>query len=225
MLISNHPSCGGTHLPDITVITPVFDRPGGTDIVFYVASRGHHADIGGLLPGSMPPKSTELWQEGAAIESDKIVSNGIFDEQRMTELLLHQPSQYEGCSGTRCLADNLSDLRAQIAAKHTRHTADSKSDIRIWIKVRSSIHVCHSIYCRDCSPQPASRAPCSFRGSAFGSNRLHGRRDTPPAQSYHQSRVWRRHIRLRWHRSRSIRQYQRPRCHHPFRYRKYSHSH
>lgn len=116
VLVSNHPSCGGTHLPDITVITPVFDRPGGSEIVFYVASRGHHADIGGLLPGSMPPKSTELWQEGAAIESDKIVQDGVFDEARMTELLLHEPSKYEGCSGTRCLADNLSDLKAQIAA-------------------------------------------------------------------------------------------------------------
>ncbi len=116
VLVSNHPSCGGTHLPDITVITPVFDRPGGSEIVFYVASRGHHADIGGLLPGSMPPKSTELWQEGAAIEADKIVNNGVFDEARMTELLLHEPSKYEGCSGTRCLADNLSDLKAQIAA-------------------------------------------------------------------------------------------------------------
>lgn len=116
VLVSNHPSCGGTHLPDITVITPVFDRPGGTEIVFYVASRGHHADIGGLLPGSMPPKSTELWQEGAAIEAEKIVSGGVFDEARITELLLDIPATFEGCSGTRCLADNLSDLKAQIAA-------------------------------------------------------------------------------------------------------------
>ncbi|EXJ96274.1 5-oxoprolinase (ATP-hydrolysing) [Capronia coronata CBS 617.96] len=116
VLVSNHPSCGGTHLPDITVITPVFDRPGGSEIVFYVASRGHHADIGGLLPGSMPPKSTELWQEGAAIEAEKIVDNGFFNESRMTEILLQEPANYDGCSGTRCLADNLSDLKAQIAA-------------------------------------------------------------------------------------------------------------
>lgn len=116
VLMSNHPSCGGTHLPDITVITPVFDRPGGTDIVFYVAARGHHADIGGLLPGSMPPKSTHLWEEGAAIEAEKIVSDGFFDEKRVVQLLLEEPSKLEGCSGTRCLADNLSDLKAQIAA-------------------------------------------------------------------------------------------------------------
>ncbi|KKK12268.1 hypothetical protein ARAM_002686 [Aspergillus rambellii] len=116
VLVANHPSCGGTHLPDITVITPVFDRPGGQEIMFYVASRGHHADIGGILPGSMPPKSTELWQEGAAIEGDKVVSNGVFDEERMIELLVHKPAQYPGCSGARCISDNLSDLKAQIAA-------------------------------------------------------------------------------------------------------------
>ncbi|KAJ5083076.1 hypothetical protein N7532_012119 [Penicillium argentinense] len=116
VLVANHPTCGGTHLPDITVITPVFDRPGGTEIMFYVASRGHHADIGGILPGSMPPKSTELWQEGAAIEGDKIVSNGILDEARLIELLVTKPAQYPGCSGARCISDNLSDLKAQIAA-------------------------------------------------------------------------------------------------------------
>ncbi|KAL2435301.1 5-oxoprolinase [Exophiala dermatitidis] len=116
VLVSNHPGCGGTHLPDITVITPVFDRPGGTDIVFYVASRGHHGEIGGILPGSMPPKSTELWQEGAAIEAEKIVSGGVFNEERMRELLLIEPARYPGCSGTRCLSDNLSDLKAQVAA-------------------------------------------------------------------------------------------------------------
>ncbi|KAI1774280.1 Hydantoinase B/oxoprolinase-domain-containing protein [Hypoxylon cercidicola] len=115
VLVANHPIAGGTHLPDITVITPVF-APGTTDIIFYVASRGHHADIGGLLPGSMPPKSVELWQEGAAIESEKLVSNGIFNEERMVELLYNQPKKYPGCSGTRCLSDNISDLKAQIAA-------------------------------------------------------------------------------------------------------------
>lgn len=86
MLVTNHPMADGTHLPDITVITPVFDYA-TKDIIFYVASRGHHADIGGLLPGSMPPKSTELWEEGAAIESGKLVSNGVFNEARMIELL------------------------------------------------------------------------------------------------------------------------------------------
>lgn len=113
VLVSNHPMYGGTHLPDITVITPAFS---GDKIVFYVASRAHHADIGGILPGSMPPHSRELYQEGAAIESEKLVSEGKFNEKRITELLLEEPAQYPGCSGTRCLADNLNDLKAQIAA-------------------------------------------------------------------------------------------------------------
>ena len=114
VLVSNHPVYGGTHLPDITVITPAFNRK--DEIVFYVASRAHHADIGGILPGSMPPHSTELWQEGAAIKSEKLVSEGQFNEERIIELLLKEPAQYPGCSGTRCLNDNLNDLKAQIAS-------------------------------------------------------------------------------------------------------------
>ncbi|OQO11451.1 Uncharacterized protein B0A48_03178 [Cryoendolithus antarcticus] len=113
VLVSNHPMFGGTHLPDITVITPAFS---GDNIVFYVASRAHHADIGGILPGSMPPHSRELFQEGASIKTEKLVSEGHFNEERIIELLLKEPAKYPGCSGTRCLADNLNDLKAQIAA-------------------------------------------------------------------------------------------------------------
>ncbi len=113
VIVSNHPEYGGTHLPDITVLTPAFS---GDKIVFYVASRAHHADIGGILPGSMPPHSRELFQEGAAIKSEKLVSEGIFNEKRITELLYDEPAQFPECSGTRCLADNLNDLKAQIAA-------------------------------------------------------------------------------------------------------------
>ncbi|KAJ5178943.1 hypothetical protein N7492_002153 [Penicillium capsulatum] len=113
VIVSNHPEFGGTHLPDITVLQPAFSQG---KIVFYVASRAHHADIGGILPGSMPPHSKELYQEGATIKSEKLVSEGIFNEERVTELLYNDPAKYPGCSGTRCLADNLNDLKAQIAA-------------------------------------------------------------------------------------------------------------
>ncbi|KAH8695906.1 putative 5-oxo-L-prolinase [Talaromyces proteolyticus] len=113
VIVSNHPEFGGTHLPDITVITPAF---AGKEIIFYVASRAHHADIGGILPGSMPPHSKELYQEGATIKSEKLVSEGHFNEQRITELLYREPARYQDCSGTRCLADNLNDLKAQVAA-------------------------------------------------------------------------------------------------------------
>ncbi|EXJ73728.1 5-oxoprolinase (ATP-hydrolyzing) [Cladophialophora psammophila CBS 110553] len=113
VIVSNHPEYGGTHLPDITVVTPAFS---GDKIIFYVASRAHHADIGGILPGSMPPHSRELYQEGAAIKSEKLVSQGKFDEKRITELLYDEPARYPECSGTRCLADNINDLKAQVAA-------------------------------------------------------------------------------------------------------------
>ena len=76
VLVSNHPQlAGGSHLPDITVMTPVF-KDG--KIVFFVASRGHHADIGGIAPGSMPPLSKTLAEEGAAIVAFKLVENGKF---------------------------------------------------------------------------------------------------------------------------------------------------
>jgi len=118
VLVSNHPAAGGSHLPDITVITPVF-KDG--KIIFWVASRGHHADIGGISPGSMPPDSRSLAEEGAAIHSFKLVDNNIFQEKGITELLLSPADtpQEDGrppISGTRLLNDNISDLKAQVAA-------------------------------------------------------------------------------------------------------------
>uniref|UniRef100_A0A3B4APS0 Uncharacterized protein n=1 Tax=Periophthalmus magnuspinnatus TaxID=409849 RepID=A0A3B4APS0_9GOBI len=114
VILSNHPCAGGSHLPDLTVITPVFRKGIGAP-VFFVASRGHHADIGGITPGSMPPHSTSLQQEGAVFISFKLVTAGVFQEEAVTEALM-APAQYPECSGTRNLHDNLSDLRAQVAA-------------------------------------------------------------------------------------------------------------
>ena len=116
VILANHPRAGGSHLPDLTIITPVFykDLP---QPVFFVANRGHHADIGGISPGSMPPHSKYLWQEGAAFKSFKIVDGGEFQEEGLTAILM-APGQHPGCTGTRQLQDNLSDLRAQIAANH-----------------------------------------------------------------------------------------------------------
>ena len=114
VLVANHPLSGGTHLPDITVITPVFDESG--DIVFYTASRGHHRDIGGFEGISGNANATSLHQEGASIISFKLVSGGIFDEEGITKILVDEPAQNAGCVGTRSLSDNLSDLKAQIAA-------------------------------------------------------------------------------------------------------------
>ena len=101
-------------MPDLTVITPVFYE-GIPHPVFFVANRGHHADIGGISPGSMPPHSNYLWEEGARFRSFKIVDRGEWQEEALIAEL-QAPGQYPGCSGTRLLADNLSDLKAQVAA-------------------------------------------------------------------------------------------------------------
>ncbi len=107
--VLNAPYNGGTHLPDITVITPVFDDA-GQDILFYVASRGHHADIGGVTPGSMPPDSTTVEEEGVLIDNFVLVERGRFREAEILALLA------SGRYPARNPDQNLADLRAQIAA-------------------------------------------------------------------------------------------------------------
>lgn len=114
-LCTNHPLAGGTHLPDITIITPIWDK-NGKSIIFYVASRGHHAEIGGTHPGSMPSDSRMLYEEGAMTMSFKLVSEGRFNEERVRQFLYDEPASYPGCSGTRTYKDNVSDLKAAIAA-------------------------------------------------------------------------------------------------------------
>ncbi|XP_052173283.1 5-oxoprolinase 1 [Diospyros lotus] len=115
VLVTNHPCAGGSHLPDITVITPVFSSG---KLVFFVASRGHHAEIGGITPGSMPPFSKSIWEEGAAIKAFKLVEKGIFQEEGIIKLLKFPCLDESALNipGTRRLDDNLSDLRAQVAA-------------------------------------------------------------------------------------------------------------
>ncbi|KAH0350800.1 putative 5-oxoprolinase, partial [Aureobasidium melanogenum] len=117
VLLSNSPVFGGVHLPDMTVITPVFDSC-GREIIFWAASRGHHADVGGIAPGSMPPSSTELWEEGAVFSSFRLVHQGTLDEEGLRKTLLDDPAKSPGCSGSRCYKDNVADLKAQIAANH-----------------------------------------------------------------------------------------------------------
>ena len=106
---SNNPYNGGTHLPDITVITPVFDAQ-GQQILFYVASRGHHADIGGITPGSMPPNSVTVEQEGVLIDNFQLVAQGNIREKELLKLL--SAGEYPA----RNPAKNIADLQAQIAA-------------------------------------------------------------------------------------------------------------
>ena len=105
----NNPYNGGTHLPDVTVITPVFNES-GEQILFYVASRGHQADIGGITPGSMPPNSKNIQEEGILIDNFQLVKQGNFLEAELLNLLTS--SHYSA----RNPATNIADLQAQIAA-------------------------------------------------------------------------------------------------------------
>jgi 5-oxoprolinase (ATP-hydrolysing) len=109
VFVLNDPYHGGTHLPDITVITPVY-LEGHAAPVFYVGSRGHHADVGGLTPGSMPPFSTRIEEEGVQIDNVKLVDAGHLREAEMVALL--QSGEYP----SRNPAQNMADLKAQIAA-------------------------------------------------------------------------------------------------------------
>jgi 5-oxoprolinase (ATP-hydrolysing) len=107
--VLNAPYNGGTHLPDVTVITPVFDHEGAR-ILFYVGSRGHHADIGGITPGSMPPGSRVVEEEGVLIDNFLLVEQGRLREKETIALLT------SGRYPVRNVAQNLADLRAMIAA-------------------------------------------------------------------------------------------------------------
>ncbi len=105
----NDPYHGGTHLPDITVVTPVFADE-GEDVLFFVASRGHHAEIGGITPGSMPANSRKIEEEGVLFDNWLLAENGKFREAETRRLLTKGPY------GSRNPENNLADLRAQIAA-------------------------------------------------------------------------------------------------------------
>jgi 5-oxoprolinase (ATP-hydrolysing) len=110
VFVLNDPYHGGTHLPDITVITPVYLSDSDAEPAFYVGSRGHHADIGGTTPGSMPPFSTTIEEEGVQINNVKLVDRGVLREAEMLALLQSGPHP------SRNPAQNMADLKAQIAA-------------------------------------------------------------------------------------------------------------
>jgi 5-oxoprolinase (ATP-hydrolysing) len=105
----NAPYNGGTHLPDVTVVTPVFDGA-GEELLFFIASRGHHADIGGITPGSMPPFSKTVHDEGILLDGFKLVSNGQFQEQAFRDLLAG------GDWPARNPDQNVADIMSQVAA-------------------------------------------------------------------------------------------------------------
>ncbi|KJS43104.1 MAG: 5-oxoprolinase [Roseovarius sp. BRH_c41] len=124
----NAPFNGGTHLPDVTVITPVFDEA-EQEILFYVGSRGHHADIGGRTPGSAPPDSTHIDEEGVLIDNFKMVDQGRFLEEETRALLASGPYP------CRNIDNNVADLLAQMAANETGAREVRKMLAQFGIKV------------------------------------------------------------------------------------------
>ncbi|MEE4376080.1 MAG: hydantoinase B/oxoprolinase family protein [Candidatus Competibacteraceae bacterium] len=112
VFMMNNPYNGGTHLPDVTVISPVFDDAGET-IIFLAASRGHHADIGGKTPGSSPPDSCNIEEEGVLIDNFLLVERGILREPETRALLS------SGRYPCRNINENMADIAAQIAANAT----------------------------------------------------------------------------------------------------------
>ena len=117
VFVTNAPYNGGTHLPDITVITPVFDGgadfDGGAAPLFFVAARGHHADVGGITPGSMPPASRTVAEEGVLLDDVRLVAGGRFQEGEILGLLAAGPWP------ARNPGQNVADLKAQVAANET----------------------------------------------------------------------------------------------------------
>ncbi|ELS03894.1 N-methylhydantoinase B/acetone carboxylase, alpha subunit [Xenococcus sp. PCC 7305] len=109
--LSNNPYNGGTHLPDVTIITPVFIDNNNVPI-FYVASRGHQADLGGITPGSMPPNSISIQEEGILFDNFTLVEHGLFRQQEIKELLTNH--EYPA----RNIEQNIADFKAQIAANN-----------------------------------------------------------------------------------------------------------
>ena len=110
VIMTNHPAFGGSHLPDVTVVTPVFGEDGGP--LGYVASRAHHAEIGGSRPGSMPPGARRLIEEGVVIPPTYLIHRGEPRWDDVQRLLLEAPFP------TRAVEENLADLRAAVAANH-----------------------------------------------------------------------------------------------------------
>ena len=153
----NNPYAGGTHLPDITLITPVFDET-GAEIRFFTACRGHHADIGGLTPGSTPPFSKTLEEEGVVIDNFLLLSGGEFQEREFRAILAG--AKYPA----RNPDQNVADIKAQIAANATAADALGAIVARYgWDVVRQLHAPCHG-QCRSRHPRRHSApARCRFR--------------------------------------------------------------
>lgn len=162
VLLANNPHRGGSHLPDMTVVTPVFSL--STHPSFYLANRGHHADIGGTTPGSMPPFSRSIEEEGVVISSFHLVRRGRFRKKELLELLSSGPWP------ARNLPERISDLEAQVAANNRgleelnaviqRYGLDRVSQYMHFIRLNAR-HAIHALFRKIAAETGSYRASCS----------------------------------------------------------------
>jgi 5-oxoprolinase (ATP-hydrolysing) len=154
--VSNMPFKGGTHLPDVTVITPVFDEA-QKNIIFFVASRGHHADIGGRTPGSSPPDSTHIKEEGVLLDNVRMVAAGQLQEDELRDLLA------SGDYPCRNVDENMADLSAQVAANETGVVEIGKMVAQFGLDV---VHA-YMAHVQDNAEQSVRQVIDSLRDGAF----------------------------------------------------------
>ena len=153
--IHNNPYDGGTHLPDINIITPVF---GDDDtLLFFVASRGHHADIGGIAPGSMSPLATNITEEGVVIDCMKLVQGGDFLAEKIKTVLSSGPYP------ARNPAQNIADLKAQIAA----NAKGAQELLTLCARQGLSTVQNYMAYCQDNGEESVRAAIANLKDSSF----------------------------------------------------------
>ena len=158
VFVTNDPYGGGSHLPDVTVITPVFNED-HTRLIFWVASRSHHAEIGGVAPGSMPPDATNLQQEGVLIRNFKLVDGKTGEAyfETLRQLLTRPPYP------SRAPDENLADLRAQVAANRT-----GLRDLLKLVDQYSESHVlAYTVFMQDAAEQKMRHSIGRMRSGTF----------------------------------------------------------
>ena len=177
VFVTNDPYRGGSHLPDITVVTPVHSARGAADearLLFFTASRAHHAEIGGIAPGSMPPFSKNLAEEGVLIRNFKLIAAGKSRMNELRSLLLAGPHP------TRAVDDNLADIAAQVAANRQGGATASGPHRAPRLAAGRSVHAAHSI-------GGGAKAAAGASETAAGPSRVHrppGRRHADPRRNH-----------------------------------------